>query len=361
MGNDVIVDQYARLFEFPYQLAKQGNEVSAVCLSYYGSSTGQFDHDLNGQGSLKWYGFNSGPFYILGLPYYLFRTYKLIKTLKPDVLIGSSDAPHIILTRLFSILTATPYIADLYDNYESFKEAKVPGIKSLYRLALKKANAITAVSTHLAKYVKQIAPGVTVAALESTIDPNCFFRVDSLEFIEKYGLPKSGRLIGAAGSLGRNRGIKLLYDAFLKLVSNDPSLYLILAGDIDAKMPPPDHKNIIYLGRIAHDQMPAFYSALDVAVLCMIDTPFGRYAFPQKTYELMVCETPFVTANIGVLGELLRSSPSCLYQVGNVQSLIDSIVNQLDNAVIPDLYVPSWEEQGRTLLSVLEEGINGSN
>ena len=96
---------------------------------------------------------------------------------------------------------------------------------------------------------------------------------------------------------------------------------------------------------------------MSVLVVCMIDTEFGRYAFPQKTYELISCKTPFVTANIGALSELLKNYAQCLYQSEDLESLINSIQSQLDNPVVPNLTIPSWEEQGRILLTFLEEHV----
>jgi len=100
--------------------------------------------------------------------------------------------------------------------------------------------------------------------------------------------------------------------------------------------------------------MPIFFNALDVAVLCMIDTPFGRYAFPQKTYEIIACGTPIVTANLGALSITLQDFPACLYEPENMPDLIEKIAAQLSSPQIPSMIIPDWKQQAGKLEKLLK-------
>jgi hypothetical protein len=110
---------------------------------------------------------------------------------------------------------------------------------------------------------------------------------------------------------------------------------------------------VIHLGELPHATIPDFFCALDVAVICMRDTAFGRYAFPQKAYEIIACHTPVVAARVGALEHLLATQANSLYEVGDSDSLRRCLSAQLA-APTPSLArPPDWAAQAVHLESVL--------
>ncbi len=352
MQKDVIDDRYARLYELPNQLARNGHQVQGVCLSYRKKDEGEFVHFEEEPGLLSWHSFNLGYLLFPGLVNYLKNLKQLVESFEPDVLVGSSDCPHVIITAWVSRKLNIPFFIDLYDNYESFGLAKIPGMTKGYRWALKQARGVACVSGVLSDYIAENFNS-NVLTLESTIDPLVFRAKERSMARQTLKLPANAKLIGLAGSLNKNRGIKLLYHSFLKLAEQYSDLYLVLAGPIDNSYPPPKHERVIYLGLLPHDQMPDFYSALDLATICMVDTEFGRFAFPQKTYEILACCTPLVTASIGALERTLADYPECLYDAENQTDFMQKIVNQLQTPCVPALLIPSWEDQAALLESFI--------
>ena len=81
----------------------------------------------------------------------------------------------------------------------------------------------------------------------------------------------------------------------------------------------------------------------------MRDTEFGRYAFPQKTYEILACKTPVVTAKLGALQETFKAYPECLYEPDNQADLQAKIEGQLQNPTRLVVPIPSWRGQGEVL------------
>ncbi len=349
MGHDVISDRYARLYELPRGLAESGHSVSAFCLNYHAGEPERRVDSVDPPGSLTWVGYQSGPWLVGGLAGYWRSLMAELRAFRPDVVLGGSDAPHVVLTRHVAKRLGVPYVLDLYDHYEAFGLAKLPGMRSLYRRAIRGASGVSAVSELLAEYVQTLAPGVPVITLESTIDPARFYPRDRVVARERLGLPPTARLIGVSGSLSRNRGIDRVYASFLRLSAEDPSLHLALAGDVDRRYPPPRHPRIHWLGRIAHDAMPVFFSALDLALVPMIDTPFGRYAFPQKAYEILACGTPLLTTRVGALERTLAAYPECLYALGDEGDLDRRVGAQLSDPKVPDVPIPSWRDQAGLL------------
>jgi len=352
MSHDLIRDRYGRLYELPAQLAEIGHEVLGICLSYRAPAARAPAVVDEVEGRLRWVSFGAGPLLVGGLPGYLSRMVAMVRAFAPDVVLGCSDAPHVVLSAWLARKLGVPYWADLYDNFESFGLTKIPGLTRLYRRALRGAAGVSTVSEPLAEHVRALAPDVDVMALESTIDPGVFFPRDRHLCRSALGLPGDGHLVGAAGALDRTRGIGDLYGAFRRLQQSRPGVKLILAGNLDSGCMPPDHPDVVYLGRLPHERMPEFYCALDVAVICMRDSDFGRYAFPQKAYEIMGCGTPIVATAVGALARTLASHPGSLYSAGDEDDLALRLQGQLEHPVVPDLDIPSWRDQAEKLSRV---------
>ncbi len=359
MGQDVITDRYARLYELPQGLAQGGHEVLALCLNYHPGQAECRVDAVPPPGALVWRGYQAGPWLVGGLPDYWRSVLAELEAFQPALLLGGSDAPHAILTRQLARRLGIPYLLDLYDNYEAFGLGRLPGVTRWYRRALREAAGITAVSDLLTEYVRTLAPGVPVMTLESTIDPRRFYPRDPVVACERLGLPAAGRLLGVSGSLHPNRGIGQVYAAFARLSATDPGLHLVLAGDAPRRQPPPRHPRLHWLGRLPHDEMPHFFSALDLALVPMIDTAFGRYAFPQKAYEIMACGTPLLTARVGALARTLAGYPACLYDAGNPGDLDQRIQQQLANPVTPEIPIPSWADQSVRLAGFIAGQVPG--
>ena len=194
--------------------------------------------------------------------------------------------------------------------------------------------------------------------LESTIDPARFRPRDRATARERLGLPAEARLVGISGSLHRNRGIEHVYAAFERLFDRNPTLHLVLAGDLDPKAPPPDHPRTLFLGRLPHEAMVDIFSALDLALVPMIDTDFGRYAFPQKAYEILACGTPLLTARVGALAQTLAAWPECLYDPEDASDMERQLEGQLRSPIRPELPIPSWDDQAERLEKFIAESID---
>jgi teichuronic acid biosynthesis glycosyltransferase TuaC len=94
-GHDVIVDRYARLYEQPLQLASRGHDVLGLCLSYRPTDARDETHEA-ARGRLRWVGPSPGSSRI-GLGIYPFFAMNRLRAFRPDIVVGASDAPHIVL------------------------------------------------------------------------------------------------------------------------------------------------------------------------------------------------------------------------------------------------------------------------
>lgn len=351
MNHDVIEDRYGRLYHLPYELSARGHDCHCVCLSYQNAPYLMREHQAASltSGTFCWYSWPAG---LLGfrIPAFLHSVSKLIASLRPDVIIGESDALHVIIARTLSRRTGIPYFIDLYDNFESFGLYRLPGIPRGYSAALRDARGVSTVSKALERHIRAAYPHKPTLALESTITPDQFKPYPKAASRAFFNLPLDAILVGTAGSLSANRDTGTLYEAFKRLHASMPQARLVLAGPTHGN-PPPRHPGIVYLGELPHQQVPKFFSALDLAVICMNDDRFGRYAFPQKAYEILACGTPVVAAKVGPLEELFAADRTCLYQPGNVENLQSTIAHRLANLSLrpPLLLIPNWADQAQKL------------
>ncbi|WP_419174922.1 glycosyltransferase family 4 protein [Desulfosediminicola sp.] len=357
MNHDVILDKYGRLYQIPYELSLLKHDVFGYCLNYRRLTNNSMPQRATGLKNdlLRWESLYAGLFGIR-VPLYINRLISEFQQQRPDAIIASSDVLHAILAHNISRRTKVPFFLDLYDNYESFGMCKIPGLRWAYRRALRACDGIFTVSSTLHDFISTISPNTPVHTIESTISAGCFQPDNKLLCRQRLGLPLNAKLIGTAGALSTNRGTEYLYDAFKVLRQQANDVYLVLAGPTGDN-PPPRDPNILYLGELPHESIPSFFNALDVAVICMKNDNFGKYAFPQKAYEILSCEVPVVCARIGAISALLKEHPQCLYEPDSSRSLAEKITLQLSNPFIPEILIPTWAQQAEKIANTIQASI----
>ena len=349
MSKDVVLDRYARLYEIPRQLALRGHDVLGLCLDYRGRAPGEWEHDV-GTGRLRWRSRPLGRLVLPGLATYPVRLLKELRAFSPDVVIGASDIPHVALGAWLSTRLGCFYVADLYDNFEGFGQARIPGFVPMLRRGVRRADLVTTTSALLRDHVRaSYPPRGAVLALPSSVDLSVFRKHDPQTCRKALGLPGQVKLIGTAGGLYRDKGVEPLYAAWRQIASARPDVHLVLAGPTEAQFPPPHGDRVHYLGMLPHDKVAQLFSALDVGVISVLDTPFGRYCFPQKAYEMLACSLPVAAADVGATGELFAGSPRVRFTAGDADALAAAVLGQLERPTHPSLTVPDWRELVETL------------
>lgn len=342
MGKDVIADRYARLYEIPFQLARRGHTVHGFCLSYQGHAEGQWEHDA-APGCLVWESRSLGRLRLPALATYPRHLLQRLREFAPNILIGASDIPHVVLTGWLARRLQRPYQIDLYDNFEGFGQARLPGMKPGLRWATRHASLVTTTSEPLRERVVHGYRAIgEVIAMPSTVDRSVFKPRDREACRRALGLPMDAVLIGTAGGLYRDKGIGSLYEAWAVLVAKHPRAHLVLAGPYDPSLPPPRGERVHYLGQLPHARTAELFAALDLGVIYLRDTPFGRYCFPQKAYEMLAAGLPVVSAAIGAMVPLLTDAPASLYRADDPADLARAVDAQLEHRYVPQVVIDDW-------------------
>lgn len=343
MSKDVILDRYARLYEIPHQLARMGHDVLGLCLDYRGREDGEWTHDA-APGRLRWQSHALRPIGRLPRVAYPAQVLAALRTFSPDVLIGASDIPHVALGAWLANRLDCFYVADLYDNFEGFGQARIPGFVPALRWGVRRADLVTTTSALLGEHVRAVCcpPRGEVMAMPSSVDLSVFKPRDRQACRVELGLPDDALLIGTAGGLYREKGIGPLYAAWPHIAAARPDVHLVLAGPTEPQSLPPQGDRVHYVGMLAHDQVARLFCALDVGVISVLDTPFGRYCFPQKAYEMLACELPVVAADVGATGELFAGHPRLLFRPGDAEALAQAVLTQLGGAERLALPIRDW-------------------
>lgn len=356
MSKDLLDDCYGRFFEIPAELAKLGHKAKGLTLSYQLRTEGHLKGPAIDSSAVDWYSINLGRLVFPGFSRYLNKLSELINDFKPDVIVACSDAIHAIIGVRMAKRYDVPCVVDLYDNFESFGLTKLPGVMSRLRKAVSMADGVSCVSSLLNDFiVKNYSPTGLVATIENGIPSELFHPMDKQVCREKFGLPKQARIIGTAGALGANRGIDVLFKGFQKLNAADPSIHLALAGSVQPGTRLPKGPQVHYLGNLQHEDVPVLLNALDIGVICNVDSSFGRYCFPQKAYEMIACEIPLVAAKIGTMKDLFAAYPECLFEAESHLDFIQAIENQFFQPSLLKLTVLSWPELTKKINALLNK------
>jgi teichuronic acid biosynthesis glycosyltransferase TuaC len=350
MGKDVIADRYARLYEMPFQLARLGHTVGGFCLSYQGHDDGRWEHDAQ-PGSLTWESRSLGRLKVTTLFAYPRGMLRRLREFAPDILIGASDIPHVALSAWLAKRLGIPYAVDLYDNFEGFGQARIPGMVLALRRAVRGAALVTTTSQPLKDLViGDYGAQGEIIAMPSTVDKSVFRPMDRMTCRQSLRLPVNAKLIGTAGGLYRDKGVGTLYKAWDFIAQRRNDVHLVLAGPVDPGYPSPIGERVHHLGMLSSACVGELFHALDVGAICIRDTPFGRYCFPQKAYEMLACRLPVAAARVGAMTQLLAGVPSGQYDADDAEGLAHALLAQLDHPAVADVLIEDWAQ----LIAALE-------
>lgn len=343
-GKDVIADRFGRLHEIPWQLARLGHEVRGFCLDYHQKGSVSVSYAVT-PGSLSWNAFSLERLRLPGLVAYPWQLLRQLQADQPDLLVGASDIPHAVLTAWLSKRLGIPYALDLYDNFEGFGQARIPGAVPALRRAVRGAGLVIAVSEPLQSWVQaQYSPTGPVLVMPNAIDTALFKVGNRTAARERLQLPLHAELVGTAGGLYRSKGIADLYAAWPRIAAERPHARLVLAGPTETRLPLPQQDRVHYLGNLTHAQVADVFNALDVGVVTVADSVFGRCCFPQKAYEMMASDLAVVATDVGVMSALLRETPQLLYSPGDTEGLARAVVRQLEVPVKVRSRIKDWHE-----------------
>jgi glycosyltransferase involved in cell wall biosynthesis len=342
---DLIDDRFGRIREIPLHLARKGHSVKGLCLSYRRRKGGAFQDE-----GVPWESINAGPLFVGGSLRFVLRAMRFAR--EADAIWACSDSIFGIIGLFISRAIGIPVVFDLYDNFESFILARLPLFQALYRHAVRRCDAVTAVSRPLLELVHSYGRTEGLHLIENAVDRKLFWPHDKEHCRSKFKLPHRARIIGTAGALFKNRGIETLFKSFMTLAEKHPDVHLAIAGPRDVRIPV--HPRIHDMGSLEYHQVPLFLSTLDVGIICNRAGAFGTYCFPQKAREMMACNVPMVAANVAGTRSLLSDHPEWLFQPEDSGHLAQIVENRLRDQSTEYGSILTWSDLSDKLTVIFQ-------
>lgn len=150
---------------------------------------------------------------------------------------------------------------------------------------------------------------------------------------ESLGIPASAPVIGFVGRLARDKGIETLWQAWVRLRAQLPSVHLLVVGPPDFARRDQSVRSEVMtglerdprvhvVGAIPRDELPEYYAAMDV--LCL---PTYREGFPVTVLEAGAMALPCVATRVtGCVDAVIAGTTGQLVAPGDAEALCSALL-----------------------------------
>ncbi len=213
--------------------------------------------------------------------------------------------------------------------------------KALLDLVGRTAGKLLVVSNSVAEYVKGVCAHAAPRILYNCIDDSLYdiTKRDDLrkKSRDRYGIDDGQTVILYSGRLVEDKGVDVLYRAFVRITKDYPEVVLVYVGtagygDIEIKSEVEAQakkdglikkRKAIFTGYVKPDDMPAEYAMADMMVVpSLLEEPFGLVAI-----EGMAMGLPLIVTNSGGLREIV--SEQCAVVLEKNEALVENLAEAL--------------------------------
>lgn len=176
-----------------------------------------------------------------------------------------------------------------------------------------------------------------IGVFPNAIDADVFCVMDKNVARKKLGIEKEDFAVAFVGSFINRKGSKRLSDALGK-IDNAKSIF------IGAGPEEPTCDNIIYKGRLPHDQIPQYLNAADVFVL-----PTLAEGCCNAIVEAMACGLPIISSNLPFNDDILTDKNSIRVDPNNIDAIAEAIKTLRDNPALREKMAEAALETAKSL------------
>lgn len=160
--------------------------------------------------------------------------------------------------------------------------------------------------------------------IPNAVNSTLFREINKEECRKKLGIKPETFVISYVGWFDERKGIKRVEKALSTIDDKDP-VYSIFIGSGNME---PKISNIIFKGKLMHEEIPMYLNASDVFVL-----PTLKEGCCNAVVEAMSCGLPIVSSNLSFNWDVLDSSNSIMIDPTNIDEIRNAILLLKHNLV----------------------------
>lgn len=348
MNKDLLSDRFGRNYHLPLELGRLGHRGLVLAADYRRQDLIRF--------SEEGVDFSAVPFGGLPPRFGLVHAYNAARDFRPDVIVGSTDVHFGAAACALAHRLNAACVYDLYDNYESFASARIPGMDALHRRSLRVADLVVAVSPALAEHVQDEARRVTVVG--NGVDTSLFVRRSRKPARHRLGISSGETVVGYVGEISDRRGLDPVIAGVRIARREGWDLRLVLVGrntsQLDLREP-----WITFMPPVPQAEVPEIISAFDVGVWPYLNDAWGRFVHPTKLAEYLACGVPTVATDLPEFRRVAPFDGVEWYEPNRPDAFVAAVrrsVDRLEPVVLPQSL--TWEAQARLFEQALRSVVH---
>ena len=157
--------------------------------------------------------------------------------------------------------------------------------------------------------------------IPNAINKSVFYKMDKIKVRRMYGISEDSFVVAYVGVFSQRKGSKRLSEALKKI--DNPNVFSVFIGDGPEE---PVCKNILFKGKVVHEQICPFLNCADVFVL-----PTLAEGCCNAIIEAMACGLPIVSSDCDFNDGILDDYSSIRVNPNSIEQIADAIKRLYDD------------------------------